>query len=296
MKSPNSVGSTGSQQSSKKWSVRDYLGFLTATLTIVSLFLPKEKVGPILKILSVCGLAIISLIFLKNQIVRLISRSVVWSFRTFLGCVEVEVKEFLIKLRAEKTVHYTLEGTALKKEGYQHISMRIETIQTIFDAIPSAQDAQGLNYLKEIGRNVGQNFVRTTWKQMREHWRQNAGIAQSESSSTYPMTESEIRECLKMWCQMEGTAGWGHFDIPEFTITDERFVGTLRIRDCFLTVGRMEESPKLCSFLEGYCETILSGLLNRRIAVTELQCGQRFPVDKICIFRIEAQRDKKATD
>jgi len=230
------------------------------------------------------GLVLVALWPLLQQCSLRIRR---WLFRKFVVDLNFELKEFIKSLRPQKMVDYELNGPKLIKEGYRHVSARIETMQIILEGLLNREG--GESKLREIGRTIGSNFVETTWSQMEEHVMVSADINPPlKPSASAPISKEEIDRRLSLWGRMELTAGWGEFK-PNVVDVPKGLTGSIIVSDCFLTVGKNINDLRLCAFLEGYIEAIVSGLTGYQIGVREDTCGRESRVDKNCVFRITFQ-------
>lgn len=191
--------------------------------------------------------------------------------------MEPEIRQIISRLRPQNMLNYELKGPILKKEGYRHVSARVETIQLLLEGILNG-DPNNSDKLRDIGRRVGDNFVQTTWPDMSEFMLKQRG-------GTIENLDDKLKR-IRLWADMEITAGWGEFD-TDLKIVKNGIFGLIKIRECFLSAGRDDKKVCLCPFLEGYLESMLSGLAGSSIKVTEHSCGRSGGVDKICIFKVE---------
>lgn len=280
-----------------------YTGYVSAILTIASILGPRVIGQPnwggifgtfILPFV----LAVFSISVLWSSICSGTVRLSGWLFRKYLNAVRHEVYDFVETYREEMTTEirpdYELAGAILKKEGYRHISARVETLQTILEGMLPISHPENDHKLRITGRMVGRNFVQTTWLQMQEHVLDKAQISgPRRPSSGEKISAEEINRRLNLWAGMELTAGWGEFK-PDVRPLGDGLTGVITVADNFLTAGRTIREPRLCAFLEGYIEEIVSGLTGRNINVREVSCGREMAVDKICTFLVEPKSKKEA--
>lgn len=192
--------------------------------------------------------------------------------------------QLVATVRPQTLATYELEGAVLKKEGYRHISLRVETIHIILEALLDAAD--GVRKLRALGREVGSSFAQNTWTEMSFfRLRQQDGPSATRFQSP-PATPEDLKKRIKLWADMEVTAGWGGFQ-PEIHATADAIWGTVTVYECFLAIGRSPNRGSLCPFLEGYLEAILTDLIARPVRIQEMTCGIRGGVDRICRFRVE---------
>lgn len=212
-----------------------------------------------------------------------------WLFRVLVSDLEPEIASVVSDLRAGVPLNYVLEGAALKKEGYRHVSARIETMQTIFGSVAEPERPS----LRDIGRLVGGNFIQSTWAEMMDFVvKHDVDEGHGVELNPVARTPDDVVDKIRIWAAMERTAGWGVFE-PEIHVVSNSLYGHIRVRECFLTVGRGRPLPSLCEFIEGYMEEILTGLSGWAVEVTEDACGVDSAVDKVCVFSVH-RRPKSA--
>lgn len=198
--------------------------------------------------------------------------------------MEPEIRQIITRLKPQNMLNYELTGPILKKEGYRHISARVETIQLLLEGIINDDSDK----LRDVGRKVGNNFVQTTWPDMSEFMsKQRGDVTGISSISGNSQSDKLNRICT--WANMEITAGWGEFE-PDLKFIGDSIFGIIKIRECFLAVGRDDKKTCLCPFLEGYLESMLSGLLASNVKVIEHICGRSGGVDKTCIFKVDSTK------
>ena len=268
----------------------EYIGYVVAVLTLISI-VGSAVVGPplwgsVFLVVTDCALGVLAIVLLWPTFRRwsLVLRR--WLFRKFVVDLTADIEEFIKNLRTTPLPDYELTGRILKKEGYRHISARIETVQTILEGLISDQGTEKEGKLKSVGRKVGLNFVTTTWSRMEEHVLSHAGISGPRRPTVrQPLTKDKIEKRLALWAKMELTAGWGEFK-PRITLASGCLVGEITIVDCFLVAGRNSSDPRLCAFLEGYIGEIISGLTGYEVQVKETICGRSSKVDQNCVFKV----------
>lgn len=271
--------------------ILEYIGYVACVVTFLSI------VGPYIlgrSLWSALELFVVRLVLIGLTVTFLWPALCRWSFylrrwlfARFVRDLTPEIRELVKDLRPERALDYKLEGAILKKEGYRHVAARIETIQVIFDALLKASGGVE-DRLKEVGRKVGRNFVHTTWRQMQEHVLAARGIpGPSQPSPGQPISAEHISRRLSLWAEMEKTAGWGEFQ-PDVKPVGNVLRGVITVTDCFLAAPpRNSQDPRLCAFLEGYMEQIISGLTGHGVSVHEVSCGRKFGADKNCVFTVE---------
>jgi predicted hydrocarbon binding protein len=262
---------SASRESKKEvWKgIREYIGYVVLIFTFLSIVVPAilPTWGSYERVIVPIVLALCAIVLLRPTLYQWRR----WLFRKF---------------RPSDFPDYELQGIALIKEGHRHISARVESIQIILEGI-LGNDQTGESRLKEVGRKVSHNFVLTTWKQMQEHLLSQGKIGKPlQPKPGEPISADEIDRRLKLWADMEKTAGWGEFR-PDVRPLQDGLTGVITIVECFLALGRTEKDRRLCAYLEGYMEGIILGLTGRKVSVHEISCGRELLADKNCIFRVE---------
>lgn len=286
--------------------MREKLGYFAAIITLV-LYIAPAIFGPqflqkypveigkvVLFILTVILLwPLLKKLFLRFRkfIFRLfisdMKENVIDFVRSLTEEMEPDIKQMISRIRPQTMLNYEIQGPILKKEGYRHISARVQTVQLILEGTLDVNPGSIIK-LKNIGYQVGKNFVQATWPDMSEFMLKQRGET-IESLDIGKDPQSGRLKRIRLWADMEITAGWGEF-IPEVSFSNDRIFGFIKIRECFLAAGRDEKSLCLCPFLEGYLESMLSGLLSSTIKVTIDKCGLYSGVDKICVFKVESTK------
>ncbi|MBI1912117.1 MAG: hypothetical protein HYS21_08955 [Deltaproteobacteria bacterium] len=281
------------------------LRYIAPIITLITIVLPfflgKDAASIYYLEIATIVFAIITAIVLWPLLKRIIIRVTKSIVNFFINNLRQDIKNFIVqiindaepeiqkiisRLRPQNMLNYELSGAILKKEGYRHIATRVETIQLIFEETLLRSDA---TFLKEMGRKIGMNFVQKTWPDMSDFMiKKRYG---SEKMPEYKNTEMDMLNRINLWADMEVTAGWGKFE-PELKFVNGELFGVIKIHECFLAVGRNNKDACLCTFLEGYLESMLSGLANRHIKIFETHCGRDAGVDKICFFRVESELKK----
>ena len=254
-------------------------------------------------ILGICS-AIPNILFLYGIIMEKIRNPlVIWSGATFLislsFIIYIFIKERKLKTMDEKyktlfdnlqklvedskkrdAFHYTLKNGFLypsSQPGVRNVALRVESIQIILENIPINDDNGFSTWLKYIGREVARNYYKEVLK----------GLAYKS------LTGDEVankKERIKGWLEEENHSAWGNFILDDsFSITSsnnriETFSGRIIITNSFLSIKRDIQSRKLCPFLCGYIEGIISNIFRSEVCVTERTCGCEDDLDGKCTF------------
>ena len=255
----------------KKYAV-DYILFFAGSIgVVVSVFFGEKLYNAFVKWATlVFALILILLVIIK--IIRMIVKMIIerWTEKLSLSIAnQIKQKLDFQQTSSLQNVDYVLNNSILMKEGYPHISMRIETIQKIFDDI--VDKVSDPSVLSILGKNVADNFINQTWEQMN-----NRVMGQGLTP----------KECIHKWLNMEKTAGWGLFEASLSDINDGKFRGEIKVTNCFLAYKRNSQNNNLCLFLIGYMEVIISHMARFDVTVIERRCGKDAG-DSVCYFSFE---------
>jgi len=202
---------------------------------------------------------------LKNDIADAVSNKIKDdNEKSFLGKIVTAIVNEI------KNVDYRLAGLVLLKEGVPHISLRVKTVQAMFEYILEISD-NNPEKLKTLGEKIGHNFLTYSWSIM---------------DSTVSGAHITPQDKIKKWANMEKTAGWGEFIIVFSNRQNGRFSGEITIKNCFLSADRKSPNSCLCHFLIGYFSKIITTFAGFTVTVTEKYCG-RDSEENTCCFSFE---------
>jgi predicted hydrocarbon binding protein len=230
----------------------DYIFFVLGSFSIIFIaFFGEELTYAFIRWATI----IIGSIFVLFTVVRFLSWFIKWALRRFAKMIAA----YISSPDGVEVINYVLNNNRLMKEGYPHISMRIETIQNIFDTILQ-KTQQDTTVLSDLGRNVAKNFMSETWATMNNHV-----LGQALSS----------KESILKWLRMEKTAGWGFFEVSFNDMPNGKFRGNITVKNCFLAYKRKPTDQNHCVFLCGYMEEIITAMAGFSVNVEETQCGNQ---------------------
>ena len=230
----------------------DYILFVLGSFAIVlTAFLGQEFTYEFIRWTTI----VIGSILVLFTVVRLLFSFTKWALKEFAKMIAA----YISSPDGVEVISYVLNNNRLMKEGYPHISMRIETIQSIFDTILQ-KTQQDTTVLNDLGRNVAKNFMSETWTTMNNHV-----LGQALSS----------KESIFKWLRMEKTAGWGSFEASFNDMPNGKFRGNITINNCFLAYKRTATNQNHCAFLCGYMEEIITAMAGFQVNIQETQCGNQ---------------------
>lgn len=164
----------------------------------------------------------------------------------------------------------------------RNIKLRVGSIQTILENI-SSKPADLSEKLREIGKKAGDNFVREVLKKL-----SNKELTDEDNPNS--------KKRIKGWLNLENLSGWGYFEIDHFDDIppDSRiqiYNGQINVTNCFLSDNRDDPEKKLCSFLCGYMEKIITTIAEFPVFVTEIKCRCENHTDNQCWFNFKYDPD-----
>ncbi len=157
---------------------------------------------------------------------------------------------------------YDEDRAILSYEGERNISLRVATINTVFEVMLEHNKEKGELILREIGGQIGGYFAIEFRKYLVNKRRQNFDWNH----------EKKIDE----WCKYDELIGFGKLD-NRTTYVKGRLQGNRHIVHSFLTHERDLSDQRLCAFLQGYIQGFLNKIENRideDIRVKEVQCDR----------------------
>ncbi len=173
-------------------------------------------------------------------------------------------------------LEYELKDGRLCKQCTPNVSMRIATFHLLLGKIVDGADAtRAAALLRTLGTSVGKSFaLRDFIPKLRRQGASDAG---------------DVGQRLEMWRFFDETAGMGQFDIDSLHLPS--VTGTITLRNSFLVFDREPSDQRpYCSFLEGYIESVLETLSDRRLKVEHVHCGMSDP-DSTCLFSVATRRN-----
>ena len=167
----------------------------------------------------------------------------------------------------------------------KNAALRAESIQIILENISCKGGGFSYN-LREIGRKVAENYIEEVLKKY---------LANTLKEKENP----NAKELIRIWLNLEYLSGWGKIEIGDYKDipTNTRiamFDGKISITNSFLSYKRKNKIRKLCLFLCGYMETIITFLAGFNVHVIETQCACDNDSDKPCLFDFYSYPSNKA--
>lgn len=195
---------------------------------------------------------------------------VLWEVLDFKSRIVKYHRDLLKDLLYEVPREYRYKDGELYKEETRVVAPRAVTQQIIFEKV-LYQGASKID-LKQVGRSVGDNFA--------------SGDFLEKLKRKEEVNRNDIDAVLAAWSVFDGRAGWGVIEISSAEDLSKGVGGNISVRNNFLIYRRKREDLKLCTFLEGYLEGVVSQLLKHQVIVTESLCGMGM-TEETCHFRVE---------
>lgn len=265
--------------------VKDNIFSVFGTIVIImSAFLKEDFVHTIIRF-SVIAIGIILLliglvIFLKRAMGHLLDDHIergLGKLKQDISLINIQEKYESIKEICEKNAEnmkefikpcYTFKNSNLFLDKVPHVpptmsvAFRAESIQMIFESFSNKQ-AELDDKLRKIGEKIAVNFINEIWVNV-------------DKAALTHKKDPDSQTLVKAWSDMETTSGWGTFNFePNNKPGGKTYNGQITVTNCFLSYRNCNQGNKLCCFLCGYMEKIISTITKFPVEVNvDDECGR----------------------